>query len=82
MISLDVRLANEDVPLYVPAFRDPNDLNMSVADLVHQYLSGIGVVTDTSDFFKGKTFKVIKEEAPLRSGGSKSSMALSKWEKK
>ena len=82
VINLDVRLANENVQLYVPAFRDPNDLNMSVADLVHRYLSYIGVVTDTAEFFKGKTFKVIKEERPLQAGGSTQAMAFTKWEKK
>ena len=82
VISLDVRLANEDVELYVPAFRDPRDLNMSVADLVHQYLSRLGVITATTDFFSGKSFKVIREEQPIRGSGHASSLALRKWEKK
>ena len=85
IISLDVRLANENVPLYVTSLRDPSDIHTSITDLVHRYLERLGVIRDSADFFRGRKFRLIREEKSINGkpdSDARLPMAFSKWNKK
>ncbi len=66
VIELDVKLANENVPLYVTSFKAGSDLKSCLRDLVSTYLKRKGVMSDTKTFFEGRTYEIIHSKTAGR----------------
>lgn len=66
IIELDVKLANENVPLYVTTFKEGSDLKSCLRDLVSTYLKRRGVMSDTKAFFEGRSYQIIHSQTAAR----------------
>ena len=60
LVELDVKLANENVPLYVTGLKDASNFEACLRDVVMVYLKRKGIVFNTADFFSGNTYEVIR----------------------
>jgi hypothetical protein len=83
IVSLDVRLATDpSVPLYVTGFREPDDIRACLRDLVATYMRRMGLECDSTDFFRGKTFQISREDGhALAPKNNAKAIGLMKWAK-
>jgi len=66
IIELDVKLANENVPLYVTSFKEGSNVKACLRDLVSTYLKRQGVMYDTKTFFEGRSYQIIHSQTAAR----------------
>ena len=81
LVSLEIRLATDGtVPLYMTHFKDSAQPERVLSDLVSAFLVKGGVEIQTPGFFRGKEFKVLREERPhLEQVGSSADFRFQKW---
>ncbi len=66
IIELDIKLANENVPLYVTSFKEGSNVKACLRDLVSTYLKRQGVMYDTKTFFEGHSYQIIYSQTAAR----------------
>lgn len=59
LVELDVKLANENVPLYVTGLQDASNFDSCLKDVVMVYLKRKGISFNTPEFFAGNTYDFI-----------------------
>lgn len=51
--------------LYIGAIENPDDTTSSAGSVARAYLKNKGIIVDTTDFFRGRTFNVVMAGSPL-----------------